>query len=74
MEGASNRMVNIEDLSEKEMEQIHKYYVKLSELAKTEDNIGCTHTIDAANFNHAHKSQRTKSNTDKINESKSRSK
>lgn len=73
MEGASNRMVNIEDLSEKEIEQIHKYYVKLSQLAKSEDNLGCTHTIDAANFNHNHKEQRSKSNTQKINESKSKS-
>ncbi|CAM3760225.1 low affinity iron permease family protein [Mucilaginibacter galii] len=72
MEGASNRMVNIEDLSEHELEQIHKYYVKLSQLAKSEDNLGCTHTIDAANFNHQHKSQRTKTNTDKINESKNK--
>jgi low affinity Fe/Cu permease len=74
MEGASNRMVNIEDLSEHELEQIHDYYVKLSQLAKSEDNLGCTHIIDAANFNHSHKSQRTKNNTEKINESKNKSK
>jgi low affinity Fe/Cu permease len=74
MEGASNRMVNIEDLSERELEQIHDYYVKLSQLAKSEDNLGCTHTIDAANFNHHHKSQRTKKKTEEINESKDRSK
>jgi low affinity Fe/Cu permease len=74
MEGASNRMVNIEDLSELELEQIHKYYVKLSQLAKGEDNLGCTHTIDAAQFNHQHKSQRTKTTTAKINESKNNSK
>jgi len=74
MEGASNRMVNIEDLSEKEIEQIHKYYIKLSQLAKSEDNLGCTHTIDAATFNHNHKEQRTKNTTEKINESKNNSK
>ncbi|WDF54125.1 low affinity iron permease family protein [Mucilaginibacter sp. KACC 22063] len=69
-EGASNRMVNIEDLSEHEIEQIHKFYVRLSELSKKEDNLGCTHTIDAADFNHSYKEERTRSNTNKINESK----
>ncbi|MBS7563563.1 low affinity iron permease family protein [Mucilaginibacter sp. Bleaf8] len=69
-EGASNRMVNIEDLSEKELEQIHQFYVRLSQLAKSEDNLGCTHTIDAADLNHENKSERTKHTTIKINESK----
>lgn len=68
MEGASNRMVNIEDLSEKELEQIHHYYVRLAQLAKTEDNLGCTHTIDAAEFNHETKTERIKTTTQKINE------
>lgn len=72
-EGASNRMVNIEDLSEHEIEAIHKYYVKLSELAKKEDDLGCTHTIDAAEFNQNNKSQHTKNRNDRINESKNKS-
>lgn len=69
-EGASNRMVNIENLSEREIEQIHKYYVRLSDLAKDEDNIGCTHTIDAANFNHHNKAVRNRNREQKINEAK----
>ncbi len=70
MEGASNRMVAIEDLSEHELEQIHKFYVRLSQLAKSEDNLGCTHTIDAANFNHQKKEKRMKVDTKQINEHK----
>src|SRR3954468_4987030 len=31
-EGASNRMVDIEELSELDLDQLHKFYVKLSEL------------------------------------------
>ncbi|QJD94377.1 low affinity iron permease family protein [Mucilaginibacter robiniae] len=73
-EGASNRMVSIEDLSETELEQIREFYVRLSQLAKGEDNLGCTHTIDAANMNHETKSERTKNTTKRINESKDRSK
>ncbi len=73
MEGASNRMVNIEDLSEQEIEQIHKYYVRLSDLAENEDNIGCTHTIDAANFNHHNKAARNRDRESRIHESRSKS-
>jgi low affinity Fe/Cu permease len=47
-ERASNRMVDIEDLTEDELDQLHKFYVKLSELAKKENDIHCSHSIDAA--------------------------
>ncbi len=47
-EGASNRMVDIEDLSEEELDQLHKFYAKLSQLAKVENDILCSHSIDAA--------------------------
>lgn len=68
-EGASNRMVNIEDLSEAELGQIREFYVQLSQLAKKENNLGCTHTIDAAYDNHSKKSERTRVFTEKLNES-----
>jgi len=47
-EGASNRMVDIEDLTEAELDQLHKFYVTLSALAKQETDIHCSHSIDAA--------------------------
>ena len=74
MEGASNQMVNIEELSEKELEQIHNFYVRLAQLAKTEDDLGCTHTIDAADLNHEEKSERSKHYSQRIHESKSKRK
>jgi low affinity Fe/Cu permease len=51
-QGASNRMVDIEDLSEEELDSLHKFYEQLAELAEEEDDILCTHSIDAANENH----------------------
>lgn len=45
---ASNRMVDIEDLTEEELDQLHKFYVKLADLSKKEDDIHCSHSIDAA--------------------------
>jgi len=50
-QGTSNRMVNIEDLSEKELDQLHKFYVQLYKLAEKEDDLTCTHSIDAAEEN-----------------------
>ncbi len=47
-ERASNRMVDIEDLTETELDQLHKFYVTLAALAKKESDIHCSHSIDAA--------------------------
>ncbi len=47
-ERASNRMVDIEDLTETELDQLHKFYVTLSALAKKEIDIHSSHSIDAA--------------------------
>src|ERR1700712_2851052 len=45
-EGTSNRMVNIEDLTEKDLDHLHKFYVHLAKLAEQEDDLTCTHSID----------------------------
>ena len=66
-EGTSNRMVDIEDLSEAELDHLYKFYRQLSELAEKEGDITCTHSIDAASENHQRKSVRnTKSTTKKV--------
>jgi low affinity Fe/Cu permease len=49
---ASNRMVNVEELTEEELIAIHKYYARLNELSKKENNIHATHSIDEAEVNH----------------------
>jgi low affinity Fe/Cu permease len=73
-QGASNRMVDIEDLNEKELDQLHKFYVQLSELAELEDDITCTHSIDAAEANHISKLDHLKTKPHYINARKSHSK
>jgi len=45
---ASNRMVDIEDLTEKELDQLHQYFVKIAELSKQEGNFHKCYSIDAA--------------------------
>ena len=52
---ASNRLVDVEDLSEAEMEILQKYYVELSVLTKKESNLQHSHSIDEANDVHKRK-------------------
>jgi low affinity Fe/Cu permease len=73
-QGASNRMVNIEDLTEHELDQLNKFYVKLSNLAEKEDDITCTHSIDAAEENHNTKQTGYKTKTHYNNALKNRNK
>src|SRR5687768_16832005 len=42
--GCSNRMVDTEDMTESELDQLHKFYEKLSELAKKDNDIHKSHS------------------------------
>jgi len=50
--GASNRLINIEDLTEDEIKTLHTYYGKLAELAKKESNFGKCHSVEEAAARH----------------------
>jgi low affinity Fe/Cu permease len=52
---ASNRLIDVEDLTAEELETLKKFYIKLAMLAKKEDDIHATHSIDDANFIHDEK-------------------
>ncbi|KIC65047.1 low affinity iron permease family protein [Chryseobacterium taiwanense] len=54
-EKASNRIVDIEDLTEKELDQLHCYYERLSQFAKEDADIHTSHSIDAAQRNQDYK-------------------
>lgn len=59
---ASNRMVDIEDLSETELDTLAKFYHKLSDLSEDANEIHSSHSIDAAEDLQRQKTQdRTKS-------------
>jgi low affinity Fe/Cu permease len=55
---ASNRLVDVEDLTSEELETLKKFYVKLSRLAKKEADIHGTHSIDEAQQNTAEKKKK----------------
>ena len=56
--GASNRLIDVEDLSEAELMQLHKFYGRLAEIAKHEADLLRSHSIDEAEVHHKyHKDQ-----------------
>ncbi|MFM6975757.1 MAG: low affinity iron permease family protein [Sphingobacteriaceae bacterium] len=56
-EKSSNRMVDIENLTEDELDELHVFYKRLSELAKKERDIHTSHSIDVADLMHSQKSR-----------------
>ena len=59
-EKASNRLIVVEDLTQSELEVLKKFYVKLSELAKKENDLHSSHSVDEADDIHAFKQSSTK--------------
>lgn len=59
-EKASNRLVDIEDLTEDELNVIKKYYTKLSALAEKQKDLHSSHSLDEADENHQQKSKSLK--------------
>jgi low affinity Fe/Cu permease len=51
-EYASNRLVNVEEITEEELKVIKKYYMHLSEIAGKEETLHQSHSIDEAEENH----------------------
>jgi low affinity Fe/Cu permease len=47
-ETASNRLIDVEDLTADELETLKKFYIRLSKLAEKEEDIHTSHSIDEA--------------------------
>ncbi len=56
---ASNRLISVEDLTEKELETIKKFYSHLAELSRQEKSIFKTHSLDEAQDNAQEKKKRS---------------
>lgn len=56
--GASNRLIDVEDLSPEELGTLKNFFIKLSDLAEKEDDISCTHTVEEAEGLHKLKSRK----------------
>ena len=55
LEGASNRLIDVENLSEPDIDALRKYYRRLIELAREDDILTATHSIEEAATRHGTK-------------------
>src|SRR5216684_267592 len=60
LEGASNRLISVEDLSEQELGVLHIHFQRLAEMARSELNVAESHSIEEAEARHAFKKDRRK--------------
>ena len=60
MNGASNRLIDVEELSEDELAALHKYYARLVTMARKDDRLTESHSIEEADERHNAKKRRVK--------------
>jgi low affinity Fe/Cu permease len=48
IENASNRLIDIEDLDEAELQALHRYYARLVERARTDRDVTRSHSLEEA--------------------------
>jgi low affinity Fe/Cu permease len=58
-QSASNRLVDIEDLTEDELMVLKKFYVKLAALSQKENDLYSSHSLDEATVVHSRKKKRS---------------
>jgi low affinity Fe/Cu permease len=52
LQGASNRLVNVEDLTEAELDTLHVHYARLAAMAKRDIDLRQSHSVDEAATRH----------------------
>lgn len=55
IQGASNRLIDVESLTEDELRVLHQHYKKLAAMAKHDTRIGQSHSIEEAESRHERK-------------------
>lgn len=55
IQGASNRLIEVEDLSEHELMVLRRHYRELVRLARAETDLGLSHSVEEARHRHAGK-------------------
>ncbi|MCE3259904.1 MAG: hypothetical protein K0S12_1545 [Bacteroidetes bacterium] len=58
LKGPSNRLIDVEDLTESELEILSRYYKKLAEMSKKEKDLSTSHSIEEAVQKHRSKYSR----------------
>lgn len=60
IEGASNRLIDVEDLTEADLIKLHRYYQRLAVMAKKDMSLTETHSVEEAEAVHKRKRRHTK--------------
>ena len=60
IDGASNRLISVEDLSESDLKVLHIHYERLAEMARQDAHVTDSHSIEEAEARHAFKKDRRK--------------
>ena len=55
LQGASNRLINVEDLTEHEVATLHRHYQTLAEIAKRDTTLTASHSVEEAETRAARK-------------------
>jgi low affinity Fe/Cu permease len=55
MNGASNRLIDCEDLSEEELHTLQRYFTKLAQMAKKDSALTVSHSVEEAQERHVRK-------------------
>ena len=55
VKGASNRLINVEDLTEAEVRVLHEHYLALVDLAKKDTQLTDSHSVEEATERHEEK-------------------
>ena len=58
LQGASNRLINVEDLTEHEVATLHRHYQTLAEIAKRDTTLTASHSVEEAETRAARKRAR----------------
>ncbi|MFO0843710.1 MAG: low affinity iron permease family protein [Gemmataceae bacterium] len=58
--GASNRLINVEGLTEDEIKTLHEHYGRLVELARSDSRLTQSHSVEEATERHIEKKRGTK--------------
>jgi low affinity Fe/Cu permease len=58
MEGASNRLIDVEDLAEDELQALHEHYARLVEMARKDTSLTESHSVEEAQARHVRKAGR----------------
>lgn len=55
LEGASNRLIDVEDLTEEDIQILHKHFQELARMSKEDLSIGQSHSVEEATTRHQRK-------------------